>query len=109
MDFFYDGDDFRDDKGGRQEGYPPSLPPKSVPNQVNKIAQNFKYNLPSKNKFQRNLCQCFGRHTYLWLNNGQGFWIWLISIHDTYIICYRWNGERWVSAQIAKNRIVDLA
>lgn len=51
------------------------------------------------------LCECFNKYTYLRLRSGKSFWIWLIAIYDTYIICYRWNGQRWISAQISKNQI----
>ena len=118
MDFYYNEDDLREDNDTndyendntdvRQGGYPPSLPPKTIPKQGGNFKENFKFNWSDKNKLCKNLCDCFGRHTYLWLNNGQSFWIWLVSIHDQYIICYRWDGRRWVSAQIAKNRIVKL-
>ncbi|CAM2904755.1 hypothetical protein HAHI6034_07300 [Hathewaya histolytica] len=74
-------------------GFPKSAPPKNVPQKSMHTAG------------RRSLCDCFNRFTYLWLRNGRAFWIWLVAVYDTYIICYRWNGTRWVSAQIDKRRI----
>ncbi|SHK26699.1 hypothetical protein SAMN02745248_02181 [Hathewaya proteolytica DSM 3090] len=85
-----------------------SAPPDKIPNIIDSVTDNIKYNFLNVNKVNKFLCQCFNRYTYLWLNDGRSFWIWLISIHDTYIICYRWNGARWVSAQIAKNKIRQI-
>lgn len=75
--------------------YPPAVPPKSVPQK----------SLSTKSAAGRNLCNCFNRYTYVWLRNGGAFWIWLVAVYNTYIICYRWNGNRWVSARIDKRRI----
>lgn len=79
--------------------YPPAAPPKSAP--LKAESQKSLSNQPGG----RNICNCFNRYTYVWLRDGGAFWIWLVAVYDTYIICYRWNGSRWVSAQIARRRI----
>lgn len=78
-----------------KQGKLPPAPPKIQPTMKNKFDDS------------DDLCECFNKYTYLRLRNGQSFWIWLIAIYDTYIICYRWNGQRWVSAQVSKHQIAD--
>lgn len=93
---------------GKLYEIPMTMPPKKLPNLIDSVTDNIKYNFLNVNKVNKYLCQCFNRHTYIWLDNGKGFWIWLIAIYNSYIICYRWNGSRWVSAQISKNKIKQI-
>lgn len=93
---------------GKMYEMPMTMPPKRVPNLIDSFTENIKHNFLTVNKVNRYLCQCFDRHTYIWLDDNKSFWIWLIAIYKSYIICYRWNGSRWVSAQIAKNKIKQI-
>ncbi len=39
---------------------------------------------------------CLFRYTYIWLNNGEQFWMWPVFIGRNSISGWRWTGFRWV-------------
>ena len=38
---------------------------------------------------------CMFRNTYIWLNNGRGFWIYPTYVGRNSVSGFRWNGFRW--------------
>jgi hypothetical protein len=39
---------------------------------------------------------CIFRFVYIWLNNGDQFWAWLVFVGPRSIAGWRWTGRRWV-------------
>jgi hypothetical protein len=39
---------------------------------------------------------CLFRFVYLWLDNGQQFWAWLVFVGPRSVAGWRWNGFRWI-------------
>jgi len=48
---------------------------------------------------------CRFRYVYLWLDNGQQFWAWLIFVGGRSVAGWRWTGFTWVYFGIDTNRI----
>lgn len=48
---------------------------------------------------------CRFRFVYLWLDNGQQFWAWIVFVGPRSIAGWRWIGFRWVYFGIDINRI----
>lgn len=48
---------------------------------------------------------CLFRYVYLWLDNGQQFWAWLVFAGSTSIAGWRWIGFRWVYFGLDTRRI----
>lgn len=49
---------------------------------------------------------CTFRFVYLWLDNGQQFWAWLVFVGRNSVAGWRWIGFRWVYFGIDLDRIV---
>lgn len=74
--------------GGGQEGPPSGPPPSFVPAQTQQ-AGVFAVDPGS-------IRRCMFRYTYVWLNNGQQFWIYPIFVGRRSISGWRWTGFTWV-------------
>ena len=48
---------------------------------------------------------CRFRYVYIWLNNGQQFWAWLIFVGRDSAAGWRWTGFNWIYFGIDLNRI----
>ncbi|MEQ2466886.1 collagen-like protein [Niallia hominis] len=51
---------------------------------------------------------CLFRNTFIWLSNGQGFWVYPIIIGPRSVAGFRWNGRFWVIFGIDTRRIVSF-
>lgn len=49
--------------------------------------------------------RCMFRYVYIWLDNGQQFWAWLVFVGRRSVSGWRWTGFRWVYFGIDLNRI----
>ncbi len=49
---------------------------------------------------------CLFRFTFIWLDNGQSFWTWLVFVGPRSAAGWRWTGRRWVFFGIDLRRIV---
>ncbi|NJD02454.1 MAG: hypothetical protein FIA99_07635 [Ruminiclostridium sp.] len=84
-----------------QPGGPPSGPPPSfVPSQT--AAQQGVGILAINPGAIR---PCRFRYVYLWLDNGQQFWAWLVFVGSRSVAGWRWLGFRWVYFGIDLDRI----
>lgn len=48
---------------------------------------------------------CVRRFVYIWLDNGQQFWAWLVFVGRRSAAGWRWTGFRWVYFGVDLNRI----
>ena len=48
---------------------------------------------------------CTFRFLYLWLNNGQQFWAWIVFVGSRSVAGWRWFGFRWVYFGVDLNTI----
>jgi len=39
---------------------------------------------------------CLFRFTFIWMDNGQSFWAWLVFVGPRSVSGWRWTGRRWV-------------
>ena len=84
-----------------QPGGPPSGPPPSfVPSQM---AAQQGIGILAINPGAIRPCRF--RYVYLWLDNGQQFWAWLVFVGSRSIAGWRWLGFRWVYFGIDLDRI----
>lgn len=83
--------------GGGDQG-PPSGPPPSYTPQLQQTASIFAVDPGSMRR-------CLHRFTYVWLNNGRGFWFYPTFIGRTSVAGYRWRNFRWVFYGTDTNRI----
>ena len=51
---------------------------------------------------------CTFRYIYMWLDNGQQFWAWLVFVGPRTAIGWRWIGFRWVYFAVDIRRIVTF-
>ncbi|SDN89493.1 hypothetical protein SAMN05518871_108126 [Psychrobacillus sp. OK028] len=73
--------------GGQQQGGAPTSPPPSfVPQRQN--ASVFAVDPGS-------IRGCLFRFTYVWLNNGNAFWLYPTHVGRRSVSGFRWNGFRW--------------
>lgn len=80
--------------GGGQpsgSGPPTGAPPAFVPSQA--TAQQFAGVLAVNPGAIR---PCIFRYVYLWLDNGQQFWAWLVFAGSRSVAGWRWIGFRWI-------------
>jgi hypothetical protein len=49
--------------------------------------------------------RCMFRYSYIWLNNGQQFWAWLVFVGRDSAAGWRWTGFNWIYFGIDLNRI----
>ncbi len=48
---------------------------------------------------------CRFRYIYIWLNNGQQFWAWLVFVGRNSVAGWRWTGFNWIYFGIDLDRI----
>lgn len=72
--------------GGQQQGPPAGPPPSFVPTQQ---ATTFAVD-------PGGIRRCLFRYTYVWLNNGQHFWLYPIFVGRRSVAGWRWTGFTWV-------------
>ncbi len=82
--------------GGPGMGPPQGRPPAFVPAQS--AAQPFAVDSGA-------IRFCRFRYTYIWLNNGQQFWAWLVFVGRNSISGWRWTGFTWIYFGVDLNRI----
>lgn len=70
-----------------QDGPPTSPPPSFIPQQRQDVGV-FAVDPGS-------IRNCLFRNTYIWLNNGRGFWIYPTYVGRNSVSGFRWNGFRW--------------
>lgn len=51
---------------------------------------------------------CTFRFVYLWLNNGQQFWAWLVFVGSRSVAGWRWIGFRWIYFGVDLDSIVSF-
>ncbi|NLK88075.1 MAG: hypothetical protein GX279_11390 [Clostridiaceae bacterium] len=49
--------------------------------------------------------RCMFRYVYIWLDNRQQFWAWLVFVGRRSVAGWRWTGFRWVYFGVDLNRI----
>ncbi|MCC3378049.1 transporter [Paenibacillus farraposensis] len=52
---------------------------------------------------------CLFRYTFIWLRNGERFWMYPVFIGRTSVSGFRWNGFFWTFFGIDTNRIVSFS
>lgn len=48
---------------------------------------------------------CLFRNTYVWLNNGTGFWFYPVFVGRTSVAGFRWNGFFWMYSGVDLRQI----
>jgi len=81
--------------GGPGGGPPTGRPPSFVPQQAPGILAID----------PGSIRRCMFRFVYIWLDNGQQFWAWLVFVGRNSVAGWRWNGFRWVYFGVDLNRI----
>lgn len=94
------GPPFGQPGGGPASGPPSGPPPSFVPSQA--AAQQTTGTFAIDPGAIR---RCIFRYVYLWLNNGQQFWAWLVFVGPRSVSGWRWIGFRWVFFGIDLDRI----
>ncbi|AEY66167.1 hypothetical protein Clo1100_1974 [Clostridium sp. BNL1100] len=91
--------------GGAAQGSgpPPGPPPAFVPSNA---VQQQSAGVLSINPGAIRPCRF--RFVYLWLNNGQRFWAWLVFVGPRSVAGWRWTGFRWVYFGIDTRRIASF-
>ena len=89
--------------GGSSSGPPSGPPPSFVPSQA--AAQQGPGTFAVDPGAIR---PCTFRYVYLWLDNGQRFWAWLVFVGPRSAAGWRWIGFRWVYFGIDLKRIVSF-
>jgi hypothetical protein len=51
---------------------------------------------------------CLFRNTFIWLNNGEGFWFYPIFVGPRSVAGFRWNGRFWMMVGIDTRRILSF-
>ena len=51
---------------------------------------------------------CLFRNTFIWLNNGEGFWFYPIFVGPRSVAGFRWNGRFWMIFGIDTRRIIPF-
>ena len=52
---------------------------------------------------------CIFRYVYLWLDNGEQFWAWLVFVGSRSVAGWRWTGRRWIYFGVDIRRISSFA
>ena len=94
------GPPFGQPGGGLSSGPPSGPPPSFVPSQM---AAQQGIGILAINPGAIRPCRF--RYVYLWLDNGQQFWAWLVFVGSRSIAGWRWLGFRWVYFGIDLDRI----
>lgn len=87
------GPPFGQPPGGPPSGFspPPGPPPAFAPSQA-AAQQSFGVMAVNPGAIRR----CLYRYVYLWLDNGQQFWAWLVFVGPGSVAGWRWIGYRWI-------------
>lgn len=88
---------FQQNIGGNK---PPMAPPNFTPNK-----SNYKSSPQLKSVSPGSLGPCTYQYSYIWLNNGNSFWAWLICVDRYSAFGFRWNGRKWVHFGVDLKRI----
>ena len=88
---------------GAGTGPPPGRPPSFIPQQA--AAQQTAGVLAVD---PGSIRRCMFRYVYIWLDNGQQFWAWLVFTGRRSVAGWRWIGFRWIYFGIDLNRIVSF-
>ncbi len=123
MDFF-NQKDFIDAQRGRQQRTPPAPPPfpgmnrpgfgpgpvpespsfsepRSAPPSFTPSRQVTSFRVDSSS-----IRNCLGRFTYVWMSNGDEFWMFPIQVSRNTVTGFRWNRFlRWTYFGVSLNRI----
>lgn len=51
---------------------------------------------------------CLFRNTFIWLNNGEGFWFYPVFVGPRSVAGFRWNGWSWMIFGIDTRRIISF-
>lgn len=51
---------------------------------------------------------CLFRNTFIWLNNGTGFWFYPVFVGPRSVAGFRWTGRGWVIFGIDTRRIISF-
>ncbi|MBD8003748.1 collagen-like protein [Bacillus norwichensis] len=51
---------------------------------------------------------CLFRNTFIWLNNGEGFWYYPIFVGPRSVAGFRWNGRFWMIFGVDTRRIISF-
>ena len=89
---------------GPGTGPPPGRPPSFVPQQA-QAQQTVGALAVDPGSIRR----CMFRYVYIWLDNGQQFWAWLVFVGRQSVAGWRWIGFRWVYFGIDLRRIASFA
>jgi len=87
--------------GGAGMGPPSGRPPAFIPSQA--AAQTTGPGVLAINPGAIRPCRF--RFVYIWLDNGQQFWAWLVFVGSRSVAGWRWNGFRWVYFGVDLDRI----
>ncbi|WHH58532.1 hypothetical protein [Petroclostridium sp. X23] len=79
---------------GPGAGAPTTPPPSTVPRRPTGVGQPGQPGLFFVDPGA--IRQCLYQFVYIWLVNGQQFWVWLVFVGPNSIAGYRWTGFRWV-------------
>lgn len=95
------GPPFGQPPGGGPESGPPSGPPPAfVPSQA-AAQQSFGVMAVNPGAIR----PCLFRYVYMWLDNGQQFWAWLVFAGPRSVAGWRWIGFRWFYFAVDTRRI----
>ena len=87
-------------QGNANQGRPSGPPPSRVPEQPVNARAGARAVSPGS------IRGCMGRFTYVWLSNGQEFWLFPIQIWGNSVAGFRWDRRfGWVYTGISLNRI----
>ncbi|GKU83498.1 hypothetical protein [Niallia sp. NCCP-28] len=84
--------------GGSDQGPPSGPPPSYTPQLQQQTVSTFAVDAGSMRR-------CLHRFTYVWLENGRGFWFYPTFVGRTSVAGYRWRNFRWVFYGTDTNRI----
>lgn len=88
---------------GPGTGPPPGRPPAFIPQQASAQQTTGVFAVDPGS-----IRRCLFRYIYIWLDNGQQFWAWLVFAGRRSIAGWRWIGFRWIYFGIDLNRIVSF-
>lgn len=89
--------------GGPSSGPPSGPPPSFVPSQAAALQGPGTFAVDPGA-----IRRCRFRFVYIWLDNGQQFWAWIVFVGPRSIAGWRWIGFRWVYFGIDLNRIASF-
>lgn len=97
---FYDGYRQKTEEYPIQQQQPPKNPP---PNYIPNMPAAAESDLTTTG-FDT-ITPCIFKHTYLWLKNGQSFWLYPVVINRTLVSGWRYRGGQWLYFTVFLNNI----